>query len=478
MSADSAAIAKSLNRVDAARRRRYATDLDFYGGLQWVGQGPARRRARRLVLNYVRAVIAKTAAFTLKGMTPLVDPRPDGVSEELAGDIERALRDVYARNAALDFEAEIDCSVLGDGAYRVTWDDGAGRVLVNTPDVQGLFVWPDPRDLKVLWRVAHRYSLTPEELERFVPAAKPAPTAVGGDAGVVQEERRGAAVLGPKRSKHDVVEVWTDEVLDLVVDGVLVEAKANPYGFIPYVLYANVSVPKQFWGESDIEPMRVSAVELNRAFSQLSMILEVSGSPIAVFEGVTKAEDIAVEPGAVWELPEGAKAYLLDLLQGGGMVLHKDYIELLYRTLHDLGEAPRTSFGEADASASSGVALNMLMDPLIKKVERKRLIRADAFRRRDAMVLQLLAQFGGQPAFAGVPTRVQFGEVLPVDRERLAREEDTLVRIGVHSRGRAAGLFGVPDPEAEFTAWLEEQRALGKIPAAPKLPAAGEVVGA
>jgi len=219
----SADIAQSLNKADMQRRRRYADDLDFYGGLQWKGQGPARRRARRLVLNYVRAVIAKTAAFTLKGMVPLVDPRPDGVSEELAGDIERALRDVYARNAALDFDAEIDCSVLGDGAYRVAWDDAAGRVLVNTPDVQGLFVWPDPRDLKVLWRVAHRYSLSPEELERFVPAAKPA--AAAADAGiVVQEERRGAAVLGPKRGKHEVVEVWTDDAFDLVVDGVVVEA--------------------------------------------------------------------------------------------------------------------------------------------------------------------------------------------------------------------------------------------------------------
>jgi hypothetical protein len=41
-------------------------------------------------------------------------------------------------------------------------------------------------------------------------------------------------------------------------------------------------------------------------------------------------------------VPEKAKAYLLDLLQGGGIALHTDYIDLVYRALHDLGESPRS----------------------------------------------------------------------------------------------------------------------------------------
>ena len=68
---------------------------------------------------------------------------------------------------------------------------------------------------------------------------------------------------------------------------------------------------------------------MNRALSQLSTILELSGNPIAVLENVTEAQDIAVQPGAVWELPEQARAYLLDLLQGGGVQLHIDYVNLV-----------------------------------------------------------------------------------------------------------------------------------------------------
>ena len=143
------------------------------------------------------------------------------------------------------------------------------------------------------------------------------------------------------------------------------ERKPNPYGFIPFVIFPNLREPKQFWGVSDLAAVVEPARELNRAMSQLSAILELSGNPIAVLENIENAEDIAVEPGAVWELPDRAKAYLLDLLQGGGVQLHASYIDLLYRSLHDLTETPRTSFGD-NQKALSGVALPTIwLGPLL-----------------------------------------------------------------------------------------------------------------
>ena len=127
--------------------------------------------------------------------------------------------------------------------------------------------------------------------------------------------RRGAAAA----TEHTVVEVWTDAEFELWIDGALFETRENPYGFIPFVIYPNLREPKQFWGVSDIDALKEPLRELNRALSQLSMILELSGNPIAVLENVTEAQDIAVQPGAVWEMPEKARAYLLDLLQGGGV---------------------------------------------------------------------------------------------------------------------------------------------------------------
>jgi hypothetical protein len=409
----------------------------------------SRRRERRLVFNYARTMIEKTASYLMSGLSFVVDETGASDAErERARRTEQALRDVYEANdlGQLDFDSEIDASVLGDGAFKVTWDADERRVRVSAPDVQGLFAWWAGDDISRVWRVASRYYLSSEE----------AALLYGGE--IVRGPRLGAArnvVLLTGRKQHTVVEVWTGETFELWFDTALVESKPNPYGFIPFVIYPNLREPKKFWGVSDVTPVRESIVELNRALSQLSMILELSGNPVAVLENVTEAQDIAVQPGAVWELPERARAYLLDLLQGGGVSLHVDYINMIYRTLHDLGESPRTAFGDNRGNLS-GVALNVEMDPLLKKVGRKRLLRESAFKRRNEMVLRLLQQYTGAD-YAPYRSRVVWGPLLPLDRSRLVQDETRLVAAGIHSRRRAADELGVADPEAEFQRWREEE---------------------
>jgi hypothetical protein len=178
---------------------------------------------------------------------------------------------------------------------------------------------------------------------------------------------------------------------------------------------------------------------------------------------VTEAQDIAVQPGAVWEIPEKARAYLLDLLQGGGVGLHVDFANLVLRAFHDLAEVPRSAFGET-RQPLSGVALEMELDPLVKKVARKRLIRGAAFRRRNEMILRILEQQTLRPgsgqaneSFAPYRTRVVWGPVLPQDRSRLVADETRLVGSGIHSRRTAAGLLDVADPDGEWERWLAEE---------------------
>ena len=448
---DGLPLPQQLVRMDAARLRAYVENLDFYHGRQWAE--PQRRRERRLTLNYARTVIEKTASYTMAGVSFAVDPEdasPAGLDR--ARRTERALREVYETNALdqLDFDNEIDCSVHGDAACKVTWDAAEKRVRITAPDVQGLFAWPLGDDPSRFWRVASRYVLTHDEAEMLF-----------------------GALPRPRKAEHTVVEVWTEGAFEVWVDGALLEEQPNPYGFIPFVIYPNVREPKQFWGVSDLEALKEPLRELNRVMSQLSMILELSGNPIAVLENVTEAQDIAVQPGAVWEIPERAKAYLLDLLQGGGVSLHVDFVNLVLRAFHDLAEVPRSAFGET-RQALSGVALEMELDPLLKKVARKRLIRGAAFRRRNEMALRILGQFApgeGRP-FAPLRqgsgqayrTRVVWAPVLPQDRSRLAEDETRLVASGIHSRRTAAGLLDVADPDGEWQRWQDEQRALEPAP--------------
>jgi hypothetical protein len=431
--------------MDMERLRAYADNLTFYQGQQWLGV--QRRRERRLTFNYARALVEKTTSYLMSGTgfaADPVDPSPEAAQRARAA--ERALWDVYEANqlAQLDFDTELDTAILGDGAFKVTWDAAERRVRVSAPDVQGLFVWWLGDDVSRVWRVASRYYLLPEEVEMLHGVR---PRATGRSATRLQPGRRARG--------SEVVEVWTASDFELWVDSALVEAKANPYGFIPFVIYPNLREPKRFWGVSDLPPIKESVRELNRALSQLSMILELSGNPIAVLENVNESQDIAVQPGAVWELPERARAYLLDLLQGGGVKLHVDFVDLIYRTLHDLGESPRTAFGDTRQNLS-GVALNVELDPLLKKVQRKRLVRTSAYKRRNELILRLLEQQTGV-SYTPYRTRIVWGPVLPEDRSRLVADERTLVQAGIHSRRRAADELGVEDPDGEFRRWLEEE---------------------
>ena len=434
------ALVEQLPRLDAARMRGYRENLAFYQGQQWPTG--SRRRDRRLVFNYAKTLVDKAASYLMGGVSFVVDEEDAGEeAKQRAGRSEKTLRDTYEANslAQLDFDSEVDAAVLGDGVYKVIWDPDERRVRVSAPDIQGIYAWWLGDDVSRIWRVASRYRLSSEEAALLYGA----------------RATKGAQT---DRRQHTVTELWTAERFELWLDGTLIEGKTNPYGFIPFVVYPNLREPKQFWGVSDIVAVREPVRELNRALSQLSMILELSGNPIAVLENVTDAQDIAVQPGAVWELPERARAYLLDLLQGGGVRLHADYVELIYRTLHDLGETPRTAFGSGNASLS-GVALNIELDPLLKKVERKRLLREVAYKRRNEMILRLLEQYTGV-TYAPYRSRVVWGELLPVDRSRLVTDETRLVAAGIHSRRLAADELGVADPEAEFERWQEEERGL------------------
>jgi len=428
---------QQISQLDRSRFADYKSSLDFYNGEQWMERSdPSRRSGRRLVFNYAKIAIDKLTSYLMEGLNFACEPVEN---TDKAKDTARAAEDViyrvYAQNnlQELDYETEVDAAILGDGCYKVTWDAQEKRIRVTSPDVNGLYAWWLGDDLSKVWRIASRYTLTKDEVE----------------------------LLYQKKTDKKTVaitELWTDKEFTLFLDNDALETKPNPYGFIPFVIFPNVRQPKHFWGTSDIPSLKQAQRELNRALSQLSRILEVSGNPIAVLEGVDSAEEIKVAPGQVWTIPEESKAYLLDLLAGGGIRLHVDYIDMIYRCLHDISEAPRAAYGGIERELS-GVALEVELQSLLQKVRRKRTIRTAAYIRRCQMILALHKQFSKQD-LTNVNMRIIWGTVLPQDRARLAQNEQLLVQSGVHSRRTAMDELGIRDPEAELARWLEER---GKI---------------
>lgn len=415
---------------------RYREYLAFYRGDQWA----ERRRAgeTRLTVNYARTLIRKAVSYLMPRPVTFNVVDESGRSGETSVRAEQILHNVYGANDlhTTDVQSAIDSSVLGDGAFKVTWSERLGRPVIVAADPQQLWAWwrtDNPRELS---RVMHRYEIPASEAEDLF----------------------GVTTAGTT-GRMTVVEEWTPERYRIEVNGGVVRDTANPYGWIPYLLYPNLARPHEFWGASDLEDLIDICRELNRRMTTISRILQVAGYPITVLENVTGSEGIQVDAGAVWELPEASRAYLLDMLQGGGVRLHIDFIELLYRQLHDLSETPRTAFGDSGRSLS-GVALEVEIQPLVQKVMRKRRLWDSVYRQRNAMILDLMERFGGADLGGLRRTETNWSEILPSDHDALVQAESRLVEANIHSRRDAMAALGDTNPEAAWEHVLDELREL------------------
>lgn len=415
-----------LKRRDRDRLRAYESNLAFYRGEQAPAAGkPASKRAEALVANYTERVIDKATTFTMAGFEISVEPANEQRDAD-ARAAETALREVERNNALdrLDFASEIDAAVLGDGAFRVTWHDDIG-VVVTSPDVSGIFPWADPINPNITRRVAHRY---------WLPAADIATTF-------------GISVF--RKDLEVVVEDWTDSehhvwIGDNARAPTIVEA--NPYGFVPFVVYPNLQVPKSPFGKSDVADIRIVAEELNREWTRISRLAELSGFPITVLEGVEDSGDLQAVPGAIWNLPPDARGHVLDLLRDGALAHHLEYLERLQRMLHDLSETPRTAFGDNDRDLS-GVALEVELLPMLQRVQRKRIIRSDAYATRATMMLALLDTFTATDHLSAGDTVVSWQSPTPRDRAREIDNETRLVNNALTDLETAMDRLGVDDPE-------------------------------
>ena len=428
---------------DAARLAGYRALLDFYNGTQWEGL-PAPNE-RRLTFNYARVFVNKAASYLMgKGVSFAVDAPADAGAEgaAVARHAEALLESVYRSQglALVDLDTAVDSAALGDGAFKVTWDPSRSAPSVTSVDPACLICTRQPDDYRRLVKVIQVYGADPSSM-----------------AGGVIESLPGYGGL-----PSQVMEEWTEATFRVWRGGALEIDIPNPYGFIPYVIFPNLRVPKEPWGQSDLVDIMAMNRDLNARLSVLSHILEVSGNPIAVLENVTDSTGIKVGPGRLWELPKDAKAYLLDLLSGGGVHLHIEYINLLYRVMHDLAEMPRTAFGDGSGSGQSGVALEIELQPMLQKTARKRAIWGVALEERSQMILRLYALHGDKSAArvvlpgSGYIVGIVWPPILPSDRTELVVQERSLVETGIHSRRRAMDLLGEPDAQAEWQRVLEE----------------------
>ncbi len=407
------------------RLQNYAAARDFYAGVQWIGR--PQRGETRITINYARALIKKSASYTLPSpVTFTAITHPDQAGDDVETILGDYLQSVSAHE--LDVALVIEAATIGDAAVKITWDPQTMQPVIGQVDPATLAADWNPTNPAQIYAITQHYQLTGQAISDLI-----------------EIDTTG---LNP-RQLYPIKEVWSDTTWSIDVEGQLAKSGPNPYGWIPYVILANERPPRSLWGESDLIDLYDVCRELNARISTLSKIMVLSGAPIAVIENVDSSEGIAVGPGAKWELPEGAKAYLLDLLSGNGVSLHIDNLNNLIRAVHDISETPRTAFGDSGRTLS-GAALEVEIQPLVQKVRRKRTALERFYQTRNARILDLLERFGGQPIKGIRHTRPIWPQILPSDEDANVRNQAQLVAAQIRSKRSAAVALGSDEPDAEL----------------------------
>jgi hypothetical protein len=390
-----------------------------------------------MTYNYARTLVRKVASYVFPDRVTFQfgDANQDhSAAEQVFNDYLLAVD-----ATALDLELEIERSITGDAAIKITWDTERSRPRM---------VSVDPGSLVAVWSPDN-----PREPYQISQAVKLPGFAI---AQTLADVPGAADALDPARL-YDVIEHWTAQSWQISVSGgALSRTIANPYGWIPYCILPNNPRPRHFWGRSDLIDIEQICKAFNSEMTVLDAIMRMSGAPIAVIENVDASDNLRALPGAKWELPENSKAYLLDLLAGGGVDLHIKYLDQVRTTMHDLSETPRTAFGDS-GRALSGAALQVEIQPLVQRVQRKRTGWEHFYTQRNRRLLDLMIRNGLISIDPAITTSPIWPNVLPSDTPAETLSAVQKVTAGIQSRRSAAAALGDPNPDAEM-ARIEQER--------------------
>ena len=431
--------AARLRVQGGARLRRYRQYQDFYEGRHFER---TRNGRSNLVLNYARAIVDKGVAYLLgRGVGFGVVPRRESSERDRrrAAEAEQLLYDVAWENdvEGVDLQVAQNAAVLGDGVYKVLWEPGTGRIRILSVDPRAFFATWAGDDAATLRRVEVLYSLGSEDL------------ALGGYG---LEPGQAEALCGPDGTA-EVVERWTPTELEVIVARTTTRRGENPYGCIPFVHVPNLPLANEPWGQSDLVDVIPINREIDERVSDQADVIRFHADPPIVFRGVTDHADLAVGPGTVWDIPADADVKLLEWQ--GQAVAVGEHIERLYRTLYEVTETPRSSFGDS-GRVLSGVALETELRPIVQRTLRKRAWWTRALRRRSGLVLELARRFGVARAAGAVwpvephRIRVLWPPMLPKDDDSEVQNQIRLVGAGLRSHRTAMDALGTENPEEEL----------------------------
>jgi hypothetical protein len=182
-----------------------------------------------------------------------------------------------------------------------------------------------------------------------------------------------------------------------------------PYPFSPIVDCQNLPAPGEFWGCSDLEDDVLEILRaINFVASNTARIIRFHAHPKPWGRGFT-AKDLRMSVDEIIILPS-EKAELHNLEMQSDLASSLAYLDRLRQVMHEISRVPEVATGNLDSAGSlSGVALQILYQPLLEKTGTKRLLYGDMLVELNRRLLAI-GGFGDN-----LRTTIHWPELLPSD---------------------------------------------------------------
>ena len=215
------------------------------------------------------------------------------------------------------------------------------------------------------------------------------------------------------------------------------------YEFSPMLHCQNLNAPNEFWGMSDIEDDIIEVIDKsNFVLSSILKTLRFHAFPKSYITGINHSDDIEFGADKTLLLPVGAEYKTLEMQSDltSSITMHREMKELV----HELSRIPQIATGKVENIGQlSGVALEILYQPLVEKTESKRVTYGELIIELNRRALAL-AGFGDR-----FITNLHWQEMLPKDSLTEAQAALTKKELGVSSATLIQELGFKPDEEKE-----------------------------
>ena len=221
----------------------------------------------------------------------------------------------------------------------------------------------------------------------------------------------------------------------------------------------NLAQPFEVWGEPDLNESLKNAIENNDfIWSNTRKILRHHAHPKTVAYGIRA--DSMVETGVdkmlVVESP-ATEAKIENLEMQSDLASSLEFSRRQVEFIHELSRVPEVASGKVESVGQlSGIALEILYQPLLEKTEAKRVTYGEMIIELNRRLLAI-GGFGND-----IQTKLVWQELLPKDQQVIANAALAKNQLGV-SKETLIRELGNYNPDDEKIRWQNEQKDLGGL---------------